>query len=89
MNALIDRLPASKQKSAKRAKRMIQRRNELEADVFSVRLMKAAGFAPEAAIASLERDLAKDQHSKPEYKQRHPTFARRIKRLQRELKKLG
>lgn len=89
LDAVIEQLPAEKRKSARRALRMVLRRNELEADVFSVRLMKAAGFAPEAAIASLARDLARDKHLKPEYKFDHPTFARRIARLHRELAKIA
>lgn len=89
LNEVVDRLPVSKKKSARRALRMVLRRNELEADVFSIRLLHAAGFAPEAAIASLERDLAHDAGLKPEYKHTHPSFARRIARLRRELKKLS
>lgn len=89
LNEIVDGLPAARRKSAKRARRMILRRDELEADVFSVRLLKAAGYAPEGAIASLERDLAKDKDLKPEYKHRHPTNAQRIAWLRRELKKMA
>ena len=74
---------AAKQATLKFLSTQYSRDNEHEADNFGIRLAKAAGYDPKAAIRMFERLKALGEPDIPEYFSSHPAFDSRIVRIEK------